>query len=149
VHKKSYPKNLRPNFDLLETIRIMRGPEYRHLSPDNKTYLSNSDFTVHKNSNRMAVSMVECIPNFNDQKELISSANLVGTIQLTKQGQPLILMQDGGTTGGYPRIANVISVDLPKIAQLKAGQKLNFQLIDIDFAVSEIKKEKELLNSIL
>lgn len=148
ISKKTFAKNLRPSFDNKNTIRVIVGPEYHMMSRSNQSYFFKTEFTIHKNSNRMAVSMVESIPNYKKQRELISSANLIGTIQLTNQGQPLILMNDGGTTGGYPRIANVISTDLPKIAQLKAGQKINFELVDLDFAVKEFKKEKELLLSI-
>lgn len=147
ISKKRCPENLR-HLDNQNTIRIIRGPEYDLMSSSNQSYLSDSEFTIHKNSNRMAVSTEEYIPNYQNEKELISSANLIGTIQLTNQGQLLILMNDGGTTGGYPRIANVISADIPKVAQLTAGQKINFQLVDIDFAINELKKEKELLNSI-
>lgn len=148
VRKKTCPPSLRTEYGFQKTIRVVTGPEYDLMSRSNQDYFLNSTFTIHKNSNRMAVSMVDCIPEYKNQTELISSANLVGTIQLTKQGQPLILMNDGGTAGGYPRIANVITTDLPAVAQLTAGQKINFKLVDLDFAVNEFKKEKELLNSI-
>lgn len=148
INKKNCPPNLRFRFDTQMTLSVLQGPEFGLLSSVNQKYFFESAFTIHKNSNRMAVSMIECIPNFENEHELISSANLIGTIQLTKEGQPMILMNDGGTTGGYPRIANVITVDLPKIAQLKTGQKIKFQLVDLDFAVNEYKKEKELLLSI-
>ncbi len=147
ISKKKCPLSLRTKFQTQNILRLIKGPEYDLMSIANQKFFIEAEFTIHKNSNRMAVSLEECIPNYDNQKELISSANLIGTIQITKQGQPLILMNDGGTTGGYPRIANVISADLPKITQLKAGQKVMFELVDLDFAVNELKKEKELLHS--
>jgi len=146
VHKKVCPFKLR--FQQDNIIRILSGPEYNMLTTGAKVMLAHQEFTIHKNSNRMAVSVEEKLPVPKKQIDLISSANLLGTIQLTKQGQPLILMNDAGTTGGYPRIANVITNDLQKIAQVSAGQKVRFKIVNLDFAYKELKKEKELLLSL-
>jgi antagonist of KipI len=63
--------------------------------------------------------------------ELLSSAVSVGTIQLLPDGQLIVLMADHQTTGGYARIAHVISYDLPLVAQLGTNDKITFQLVDI------------------
>ena len=148
ISKKKCPTQLRTKFHTQNKLRVLRGPEYSLMSSDNQKFFEETEFTIHKNSNRMAVSLEESIPNYENQKELISSANLVGTIQLTKQGQPLILMNDAGTTGGYPRIANVITADLPKVAQLRASQKVIFEFVSLDYAIKELEKEKEILLSL-
>lgn len=59
--------------------------------------------------------------NRNEEKEILSSPVTFGTIQVPNGGQPIILMADRQTTGGYPRMGNIISVDLPLLAQLKPG----------------------------
>ena len=59
--------------------------------------------------------------NRNEEKEILSSPVTLGTIQVPNGGQPIILMADRQTTGGYPRMGNIISVDLPLLAQLKPG----------------------------
>lgn len=56
-----------------------------------------------------------------EEKEILSSPVTFGTIQVPNGGQPIILMADRQTTGGYPRMGNIISVDLPLLAQLKPG----------------------------
>lgn len=56
-----------------------------------------------------------------EEKEVLSSPVTFGTIQVPNGGQPIILMADRQTTGGYPRMGNIISVDLPLLAQLKPG----------------------------
>ena len=66
--------------------------------------------------------------------ELISSAVAFGTIQLLPDRQMIILMADHQTSGGYPRVAHVISKDLPIVAQLGANDKVNFELISIEEA---------------
>ena len=69
-----------------------------------------------------------------DNLELVSAAVDFGTIQLLPDGQMIILMADHQTTGGYPRIAHVVSNDLPVLAQSGANDKVNFELISIDEA---------------
>ena len=68
--------------------------------------------------------------------ELLSSAVNFGTIQLLPDGQLIVLMADHQTSGGYPRIANVIEYDLPLLAQIGANDKVAFKLIDIRTAES-------------
>ena len=68
-----------------------------------------------------------------------------GTIQVPNGGQPIILMADRQTTGGYPRIGNVISVDLPLLAQLKPGDYVSFEKITIEEAEQlYIEQEKDM-----
>ena len=63
------------------------------------------------------------------KREIISSGTIPGTIQITNSGQPILLMMDAQTTGGYYRIATIISADLDKVAQLKPGDELWFSLV--------------------
>jgi antagonist of KipI len=67
---------------------------------------------------------------------MLSSGVTFGTIQLLPDGQMIVLMADHQTTGGYPRIATVVSVDLPLLAQLGSGDSVSFELIEIDQAVA-------------
>ena len=64
-----------------------------------------------------------------NKQQLISTAVTKGTLQLLPDGQFIILMADHQTTGGYPKIAHVISADIPTLAQLNAGEKIQFNII--------------------
>jgi antagonist of KipI len=66
--------------------------------------------------------------------ELLSEGVTFGTVQLPPGGAPIVLMADAQTTGGYPRVGEVASVDLPLIAQLKPGDRLRFRLISLEDA---------------
>ena len=91
--------------------------------------------------------MSQCLAELQN-KELVSSAVNFGTIQLLPDGQLIILMADAQTSGGYPRIAHVISKDLPILAQLGANDKVNFELISIEDAEDlalEFERELNLL----
>ncbi|MDR4442493.1 biotin-dependent carboxyltransferase family protein, partial [Bacillus cereus] len=61
-----------------------------------------------------------------EEKEILSSPVTFGTIQVPNGGQPIILIADRQTTGGYPRMGNIISGDLPRLAQLKPGDYVSF-----------------------
>lgn len=107
----------------LEAIRIFKGPEWGLLKemPEIKT------FKVDPSSNRMGVRLkgkIAC-----DFQEITSSAVVPGTIQLPSNGEPIVLMNDCQTTGGYPRIGKVVDADLGKLAQLRSGAKITFVLL--------------------
>jgi len=69
--------------------------------------------------------------------EMLSEGTTFGTVQLPPGGAPIVLMADAQTTGGYPRVAEVITVDLPIVAQLKPGDRLRFRLVSVDEAQAE------------
>ena len=64
-----------------------------------------------------------------DGPELLSEAVAAGTIQVPPSGQPIILLPDCQTIGGYPKLAHVITVDLPIAAQLRPGDRVRFELV--------------------
>jgi antagonist of KipI len=68
------------------------------------------------------------------EAELVSAPVAPGTIQVPPDGQPIILLADAQTIGGYPRVAHVISVDLPLIAQLRPGDTVGFRVVSLDRA---------------
>lgn len=101
-------------------IRIMKGPEWDLLKelPDSKT------FQVDPSSNRMGIRLIGSLAC--DFREIISSAVVPGTIQLPSDGNPIVLMNDCQTTGGYPRIGKVLDEDLGMLAQVRSGGKIRF-----------------------
>ena len=79
----------------------------------------------------------------NNGTDIISDGIAEGSIQVSSNGQPIIMMADRQTTGGYAKIATVISVDIPKLAQKKPGEKVKFTAVTLKEAQKEyIKKEK-------
>jgi allophanate hydrolase subunit 2 len=67
-------------------------------------------------------------------RQMISEATTFGTIQVPAGGQPIVLMADRQTTGGYPKIAYVATVDLPLLAQMGPGDKVQFELLTLNTA---------------
>jgi len=110
-------------------IRVMKGREFNWFDDDPATGLFSESYTISHNSNRMGYHLqgpriTRALPG-----ELLSTAVCPGTIQVTNNGDLIMLMADCQTTGGYPRIVQVAAVDLPLCAQLKPGDAIRFKEI--------------------
>ncbi|MEB8345287.1 biotin-dependent carboxyltransferase family protein [Flavobacteriaceae bacterium KMM 6898] len=113
---------------LKETVlEVFEGPEYNLLTDQQKQALFGSDFTVAKENNRMAYQLNEIIEGHTIS--MLTSATLPGTVQLTPFGKLLILMKDGQTTGGYPRILQLSERAISTLAQKRYGDELSFKQI--------------------
>ncbi|KMK91113.1 biotin-dependent carboxyltransferase family protein [Rossellomorea marisflavi] len=108
------------------TIRIMPGNEYGHFQKESREALFNQSYTVSPRSDRMGCRLSGPALQTEAHRDMISEAVTSGTIQVPPDGQPIILLADRQTTGGYPKIAEVASIDLPRIAQAKPGDELRF-----------------------
>jgi len=126
-------------------IRITSSIETDLLSPESKENFLSSAFRVTPQSNRMGYRLEGEKLFLNQPVELVSSAVDFGTVQLLPDGNLIILMADHQTTGGYPRIASVIKSDLPKLAQMNPNDKINFKLIPLHEAESELLKRENSL----
>ena len=124
------------------TIRVLPGPEFDDFSNQAIGHFFSLSHRISSQSNRMGYRLASRIKYYQAKQELISSGCLFGTIQVTNEGQAIVLMADAQTTGGYPRIAQVILVDLSKLAQAKPGDDFRFVLTDLDSALQALKEEK-------
>jgi antagonist of KipI len=107
-------------------IRVVRGPENDWFNEAFREKFFDEAFTIGSLSNRMAYRLESPFFGAEMQQGLISTAVSPGMIQVTPAGEMILLMADCQTTGGYPRIARVASVDLPLCVQLKPGDQLRF-----------------------
>jgi antagonist of KipI len=111
-------------------IRCIKGSEYCRLSSDAKKIFETNPFKITVHSDRMGY----CLNGENlsyENESLLSSAVARGTIQLLPSGQLIILMADHQTTGGYPKVAHVISADIATLAQMKPHENIHFQFISL------------------
>lgn len=126
--------SMRPAYTSAPTIRLIEGSHTRELSPNSRTQLTDGVFRLSPHCDRQGFRLEGPTLELMQPLELISEAVTFGTMQLPPGGAPIILMADRQTTGGYPRIANVATVDLPLMAQLKPGDSLRFTFISLDEA---------------
>ena len=130
THTPRISNSLLPFYSRFPTIRIMRGAEFEKLTKTSRERLQDQDFAISGNSDRMGFRLIGDPILLAKPMELISSAVNFGTIQLLPGGQLIVLMADQQTAGGYPRIAHVISRDLPLLAHLGTNDKVAFHLIE-------------------
>jgi antagonist of KipI len=133
-------------FDHVNVIRVVLGPESSWFNAASIETIFNTAFTMSLQSNRMGYRLEGSKMQRVNPSELLSTAVTPGTIQVTGNGDLILLMADCQTTGGYPRIAQVASVDLPKCGQLKPGNQLIFKEISrTDAEMLYIEREQNLL----
>ncbi len=109
-------------------VRVLPGPQDDYFAPEAFAALEGSRFRIAPQSNRMGYRLVGArVPRLAG-REMISDATFVGAIQIPASGEPILLMADRQTTGGYPQIATVITADLPLAAQLAPGDWIEFQV---------------------
>jgi antagonist of KipI len=122
-------RSIIPIYSRFPTVRIIPGPEFDWLVADSQKLLESESFSISNNSNRMGYRLSgEPLQRISNE-EMMSSAVTFGTIQLLPDGQLIVLMSDHQTTGGYPRIANVITADLPLLAQIGPSDGVGFHMI--------------------
>ncbi len=123
---KKLSKEYQPAYQENETVRAIPGPQDDYFTSASLADFFSSSFTVTANSDRMGYRLegplIKHIKEFN----IISDAISPGAIQIPGDGNPIIMMADRQTTGGYPKIATIITADLPKVAQLKPGHTIKF-----------------------
>ena len=107
-------------------VRAMPGPNDAQFPPEALAALYAGRFVVGASSNRMAYRLEGPVLPRRDKAEILSDATPFGSIQVPASGAPILLMADRQTTGGYPKIATVISADLPLAGQLAPGDWIEF-----------------------
>ena len=113
-----------------EPIRILCGREWEQIKACSQQLVLSKSFAISPTSNRMGYQLIQEPLKTLALQNLLSSAVTAGTIQLLPSGQLVVLMAGHQTTGGYPRLAQVISADLPRLAQKGPGDSLRFTLTD-------------------
>jgi len=114
------------NIDKVSLLKVSRGPEYDILSEKEQTDLFGKPFTIAKENNRMAYQLEQILDTHTHS--MLTSATIPGTVQITPAGKIIILMRDGQTTGGYPRILQLSDEAINVLAQKTFGDEISFQL---------------------
>ncbi|MGE7884826.1 biotin-dependent carboxyltransferase family protein [Bacillus sp. NPDC094077] len=135
-----------PKYKKHSKLRVITDFEYDQFTERSKELFFMKEYKVSNYADRMGYRIDGEVLNRIEEKEILSSPVTFGTIQVPNGGQPIILMADRQTTGGYPRIGNVISVDLPLLAQLKPGDYVTFEKITIEEAEQLYIEQEESMN---
>ncbi|MFK3938343.1 biotin-dependent carboxyltransferase family protein [Alkalihalobacillus sp. NPDC078783] len=129
-----------------QLIRVIKGSHFDQFTTESQKLFLEKPFQLSTQSDRMGYRLeteerIELANSF----ELLSEAVALGTVQLPPSGKPIILLADRQSTGGYPRIAQVMLVDIPKLAQMRPGEWIQFTEVSLQEAEQiYLQSEKEL-----
>lgn len=125
---------LLPVYEANPVLRATGNLEYNWFSENSRDYIWTEKFKLLPQSDRMGFRLQGATLALGEEREMLSTAVSFGTVQVPPQGHPIILMADAQTTGGYPRIIQVITADLPKLAQVQPGGVITFEDISLEEA---------------
>lgn len=142
------------NYSQSPVVEVIAGPQANRFTDAGIQTFYGSEYTLSKSFDRMGYRLESLLAPRTAQgithltgADLISEGMTMGSIQLPANGQPIVMMADSPTTGGYPKIANVIRADLPLLAQCEAGvSKIQFQETTVEEAQEKLRKMPKQVN---
>ena len=123
-----------PSTDKSNVIRVIEGPQENFFSSETINQFYNSPFTISKSADRMGIRLDGNQITSKQSPNIPSEGIVKGSVQVPGDGNPIVLMVDHPTIGGYPKIATVILKDIAKLAQLSFGKEIRFEKISIETA---------------
>jgi biotin-dependent carboxylase-like uncharacterized protein len=128
-------------------LRCTPGPQSEWFPESSQRLFYNSTYLVSEESNRMGLRLEGPSILLSSGGHMITEGVSLGAIQVPGGGSPIILFVEQQTTGGYPKIANVISADLPGVGQLRPRDEIHFERVAFEVARSLLQEQEELLSS--
>jgi biotin-dependent carboxylase-like uncharacterized protein len=135
----------RPAYAACPTLRVLPGPHLRHFAPGAWDGFCGASYRLSAASNRMGLRMEGPPLTFAGEPSLPSLGVFPGVVQVPPDGQPILLMADAQTTGGYPILAVVIQADLPLAAHLLPGDAVRFAPATPSQAVAALRQTQRWL----
>jgi antagonist of KipI len=129
-----------------KTLRTTIAPQTDRFSADSLRLFHSSVYTVTEESNRMGLRLQGPVLETPQKGQMTSEGVSLGAIQIPASGQPIILFVEQQTTGGYPKIANIISADLPSVGQLRPRDEIRFELVTPELASTLIREQETLMS---
>jgi antagonist of KipI len=129
-------------------VRLIRSDQWHEFSARSRADFTSGTWRISTDSERMGYRLEGPEIVLDKPREMISEATSFGSIQVPRGGQPIVLMADRQTSGGYPKIGTVASADLPVLAQKKPGDSIRFTLIDVHDAQRLDRAKSEALSEL-
>ena len=139
------PADLLPGFSPRSAVRVILGPQEDRFSPQGVEDFLSAEYAVSSASDRMGYRLEGPRIEHVRGADIISEAIAPGAIQVPGEGLPIIMLWDAQVSGGYTKIANVISADLDRLAQVMPGEKLRFSAVSLETAHQALREERERL----
>jgi len=112
-------------------VRVIWGPQDDYFTDNARATLESCTYTVGASSDRMGYRLEGETLEHRGAQQIVSDGNALGSIQVPPDGLPIVMLADRATTGGYPKIATVVSADIPRLAQLLPGDPVRFHAVPL------------------
>ena len=129
-------------------LRVLPGPQADRFAPDALAVLQSAPYRVGTDSNRVGYRLSGPRLQHVEGADILSDATPIGSIQVPASGQPILLMADCQTTGGYAKIATVISADIPVAGQLAPGDEIRFAVCSLSEAMDGLRAQQRTLRAL-
>ncbi len=129
-------------------LRVVLGPQNDMFTDEDIRLFLSQKYEATAQSDRMGIRLSGEPLKSKNGMDIISDGIVFGSVQVPNSGEPIILMADHQTTGGYAKIATVISVDLPRASQLSAGNTIRFKSVTVEEAERLAKKQKRFFDNL-
>ena len=144
---KRLSNDLVPSYGGDVTLRVVLGPQDDEFSDQGiQTFLS-SEYEVTPQMDRMGIRLQGPEIEHREKADIISDGIVFGSVQIPGNGQPIVMMADRQTTGGYTKIATIVFIDVPKMAQAQPGDKIRFKEVSVEEAQALYRELEERLES--
>lgn len=129
------------------TLRVVRGTDAPEFGAEAWSTLLAAEYRVSDRSNRMGLRLEGAVLGLAQPREFLTEGAPLGAIQVPPDGRPIVLFVEHQTTGGYPKIANVIAADMPSLGQLRPRDAVRFSLVTLEDARAALLEQEELVRS--
>jgi biotin-dependent carboxylase-like uncharacterized protein len=145
---RTFPRGHIPSYGDAPEIRVVLGPQDDYFTEEGIAAFLSSEYEVSPASDRMGCRLQGPQIAHKDETGIISDGIPFGAVQVPPDGQPIVMMADRQTTGGYPKIATVISADIPLLAQCLPGESsVRFRAVSVEEAQASYRETMAALNS--
>jgi biotin-dependent carboxylase-like uncharacterized protein len=132
-------------------VRVVLGPQDDYFTGDALAAFLSADYTISRDSDRMGSRLAGPILSHRADRtpEIVSDGMVPGAIQVPGSGAPIVMLADGATVGGYPKIATVATVDLPRFALLTPGRRVRFRAISVEEGADLLREHRRRLDGLI
>ena len=148
VEGRTCPVECIPTYGHEHRIRVLPGPQYEAFSPAGFATFLSASYVVTSKSDRVGCRLEGPAIAHHGSADIVSDGIPFGAVQVAGDGLPMVLLADRGTTGGYTKIAAVISADLPRLAQALPGDHVSFQEVSLADAHHALREQEATLDTV-
>ncbi len=128
-----------------KTLRITYAPQTASFTDGQRAALVTAAYRVTQEASRMGLRLDGTALPCPGSSTMVTEGVALGAVQVPASGQPIILFVEQQTTGGYPKIANIISADIPSVGQLRPGDEIRFEWVSVDTALALLREQARCL----